>query len=71
MAASTENQALAGLIGAAKAKDVNVHLDGARIFNAAAAGFDVVAIRPLGVDILVIGGTESGHAATHRGPGDL
>jgi threonine aldolase len=57
-------QALAGLIGAAKAKDVGVHLDGARIFNAAAAGFDVVAIKPLGVDILVIGGTKAGMPPT-------
>jgi threonine aldolase len=57
-------QTLAGLIGAAKAKDVNVHLDGARIFNAAAAGFDLVAIRPLGVDILVIGGTKAGMPPT-------
>jgi threonine aldolase len=57
-------QTLAGLIGAAKARDVNVHLDGARIFNAAAAGFDLVAIRPLGVDILVIGGTKAGMPPT-------
>ena len=41
-----------------------VHLDGARIFNAAAAGFDLVAIRPLGVDILVIGGTKAGMPPT-------
>jgi len=56
--------ALGGLIGAAKAKDVGVHLDGARIFNAAAAGFDLVAIRPLGVDILVVGGTKAGMPPT-------
>lgn len=57
-------QAIAGLIGAAKGKGAGVHLDGARIFNAAAAGFDVVAIRPLGVDILVIGGTKAGMPPT-------
>ena len=57
-------QALGGLIGAAKAKGLGVHLDGARIFNAAAAGFDLVAIRPLGVDILVLGGTKAGMPPT-------
>lgn len=57
-------QAVAGLIGAAKAQGAGVHLDGARIFNAAAAGFDLVAIRPLGVDILVIGGTKAGMPPT-------
>ncbi|HLZ74712.1 beta-eliminating lyase-related protein [Phenylobacterium sp.] len=57
-------QAMAGLIGAAKATGGGVHLDGARIFNAAAAGFDLVAIRPLGVDILVIGGTKAGMPPT-------
>ena len=57
-------QAAAGLIGAAKAAGAGVHLDGARIFNAAAAGFDPVAIRPLGIDILVIGGTKAGMPPT-------
>jgi threonine aldolase len=57
-------QAMAGLIGAAKDKGAGVHLDGARIFNAAATGFDLVAIRPLGVDILVIGGTKAGMPPT-------
>ncbi|MGZ3403234.1 MAG: beta-eliminating lyase-related protein [Phenylobacterium sp.] len=57
-------QATAGLIGAAKAAGAGVHVDGARIFNAAAAGFDLVAIRPLGVDILVIGGTKAGMPPT-------
>jgi threonine aldolase len=55
---------LAGLITAAKAKGLGVHLDGARIFNAAAAGFDPVAIRPLGVDILAVGGTKAGMPPT-------
>jgi threonine aldolase len=53
-------KALGGLIAPAKAAGLGVHLDGARIFNAAAAGFDLVAIRPLGVDILAIGGTKAG-----------
>ncbi len=57
-------KALGELIAAAKAKGLGVHLDGARVFNAAAAGFDPVAIRPLGVDILAIGGTKAGMPPT-------
>ena len=57
-------KALEALIGPAKAQGLGVHLDGARIFNAAAAGFDLVAIRPLGVDILAIGGTKAGMLPT-------
>ena len=52
--------ALGVLTSAARAKGLAVHLDGARLANAAAAGFDVKAIAGLGVDILVIGGTKSG-----------
>jgi len=37
-----------------------VHLDGARLANAAAAGFEVKALPRIGVDLLVIGGTKSG-----------
>ncbi|WP_312166988.1 beta-eliminating lyase-related protein [Phenylobacterium sp.] len=55
---------LAALIEPAKAKGLSVHLDGARLANAAAAGFDLKAIGPLGVDILVIGGTKAGMTAT-------
>jgi len=55
---------LDSLIGQAKAKGLGVHLDGARLANAAAAGFDVTAIARLGVDILVIGGTKAGMTAT-------
>jgi threonine aldolase len=57
-------KALGGLIRAAKAKGAGVHLDGARIFNAAAAGFDLVGIAPLGVDILAVGGTKAGMPPT-------
>jgi len=53
-------QALRDLIGPVKAKGYGVHLDGARLANAAAAGFDLKAIKGLGVDILVIGGTKAG-----------
>jgi threonine aldolase len=57
-------KALGDLIGPAKAAGLGVHLDGARVFNAAAAGFDLVAIRPLGVDILAVGGTKAGMPPT-------
>lgn len=51
---------LAELIAPAKAKGLGVHLDGARLANAAAAGFDLKSIAKLGVDILVVGGTKAG-----------
>src|SRR4051812_9997881 len=56
--------ALGALTAAAKACGLSIHLDGARLANAAAAGFDVKAIPGLGVDILVIGGTKSGMPPT-------
>jgi threonine aldolase len=51
---------MAALTGPVKAKGYRVHFDGARLANAAAAGFDVKAIKGLGVDILVVGGTKAG-----------
>ena len=57
-------EALGALTAVAQAGGLKVHLDGARLFNAAAAGFDVKAIKSLGVDILVIGGTKSGMPPT-------
>lgn len=59
-----EREALAALIAPAKAKGLGVHLDGARLANAAAAGFDLKSIQPLGVDILVVGGTKAGMTPT-------
>ncbi|THD83322.1 MAG: low specificity L-threonine aldolase [Phenylobacterium sp.] len=56
--------ALQALTAPAKAKGYGVHLDGARLANAAAAGFDLKAIKGLGVDILVIGGTKAGMPPT-------
>jgi threonine aldolase len=53
-------EAMAALIAPAKAKGLGVHLDGARLANAVAAGFDPRAIAGLGVDILVMGGTKAG-----------
>ncbi|MET3528455.1 threonine aldolase family protein [Phenylobacterium koreense] len=55
---------LVELISAAKAKGLGVHLDGARLANAAAAGFDLKSIARLGVDILVVGGTKAGMTPT-------
>jgi threonine aldolase len=53
-------QALAALTAPARAKGLKVHLDGARLANAAAAGFDLTSIARSGVDILVFGGTKAG-----------
>jgi threonine aldolase len=58
------SQQLAALAGAAKAGGLALHLDGARLFNAAAAGFDLKAIPKMGVDILVVGGTKAGMTPT-------
>jgi threonine aldolase len=48
------------LIEPAKAKGLGVHLDGARLANAVAAGFDPADIARLGVDVLVFGGAKAG-----------
>lgn len=48
------------LIEPAKMRGHRVHLDGARLANAAAAGFDLTQIARLGVDILVFGGAKAG-----------
>lgn len=55
---------LAALIAPAKAKGCGVHLDGARLANAVAAGFDLRRAARIGVDILVIGGTKAGSTPT-------
>lgn len=48
------------LIEPVKARGLGVHMDGARLANAAAAGFDLTQIARLGVDILVFGGAKAG-----------
>jgi threonine aldolase len=48
------------LIAPAKLKGHGVHMDGARLANAAAAGFDLTQIAQLGVDVLVFGGAKAG-----------
>ncbi|MDO8297276.1 MAG: beta-eliminating lyase-related protein [Caulobacter sp.] len=57
-------QAFKALIDPVKAKGYGVHLDGARLANAVAAGFDLKAIPGLGVDILIMGGTKAGSTPT-------
>lgn len=48
------------LIEPVKARGLGVHLDGARLANAVAAGFDLADIPRLGVDILVLGAAKAG-----------
>jgi threonine aldolase len=55
---------LAALAAQARAKGARVHLDGARLANAVAGGFDPKAIARVGVDIAVIGGTKAGSSPT-------
>jgi len=57
-------QDLAALIAPAKAAGLKVHVDGARMANAAAAGFDPRAVGRLGADIIVLGGTKAGGSPT-------
>ena len=55
---------IGALTTVAKAKGLPVHLDGARLANAAASGFDLKRIKDLGVDILIVGGTKAGMPPT-------
>ena len=48
------------LIEPVKVRGYGVHMDGARLANAAAAGFDLTHIARLGVDVLVFGGAKAG-----------
>ena len=52
------------LIEPVKARGYGVHMDGARLANAAAAGFDLTQIARLGVDVLVFGGAKAGGLCT-------
>lgn len=52
------------LIEPVKARGYGVHLDGARLANAAAAGFELTQIARLGVDVLVFGGAKAGGLCT-------
>ena len=55
---------LSALTRPAKAAGLGLHLDGARLANAAAAGFDVKSLAPLGFDLVVLGGTKAGSTPT-------
>ncbi len=55
---------IAAIAGPAKAAGLKLHLDGARLSNAVAAGFDITKLAPLGVDIAVLGGTKAGSTPT-------
>ena len=55
---------VAALVGAAKAAGLKTHLDGARLANAAASGFDPKALARFGFDVAVVGGTKAGGAPT-------
>lgn len=55
---------LIGLIAAARASDLKIHIDGARLANAAAAGFDLTSLARCGVDVVVLGGTKAGAIPT-------
>ena len=52
------------LIEPAKLRGFGVHMDGARLANAAVGGFDLPQIARLGVDILVFGGAKAGANCT-------
>ena len=54
----------AGLIATAKAGGLKIHVDGARLANAAAAGFDLKSLATSGVDVAVLGGTKAGATPT-------
>ena len=58
------NAEVAALCVQAEARGLGVHLDGARLANAAAAGFNLTTIGPAGVDLLVVGGTKAGMPPT-------
>jgi threonine aldolase len=51
---------LAALTRMARGRGVKLHLDGARLSNAVAAGFDIKSLRRLDIDIAVLGGTKAG-----------
>ncbi|HEX3918111.1 MAG TPA: beta-eliminating lyase-related protein [Caulobacteraceae bacterium] len=58
------SQALAALIEPAEAAGLSLHLDGARIANAFAAGLPPTSLAKLGFDIAVLGGTKPGGLPT-------
>ena len=57
-------EALTELVAPAKVAGLKVHLDGARLANAIAGGFDPKALGRLGTDVVVLGGTKAGSTPT-------
>ena len=57
------SEELRHLIESCRLKGLKVHMDGARLANAAAGGFDLKEIARLGVDVLVLGGAKAGAGA--------
>ncbi|HEY2482345.1 MAG TPA: beta-eliminating lyase-related protein [Caulobacteraceae bacterium] len=55
---------LAALFAAAQEQDVRVQVDGARLANAAAAGFDLTMLGKAGADVVILGGTKAGATPT-------
>jgi threonine aldolase len=55
---------LSALVLTARGAGLKVHVDGARLANAVAAGFDPRCLARLGIDILVLGGTKAGSTPT-------
>lgn len=55
-----EPSQLNDLIAVAREHELSVHIDGARLANAAAAGFDTTLPGQIGVSTLVLGGTKAG-----------
>jgi len=55
---------VAAIAAPVKAAGRTLHLDGARLANAAAAGFDVKCLARLGFDVVVLGGTKVGSTPT-------
>ncbi|MEO8812200.1 MAG: beta-eliminating lyase-related protein, partial [Caulobacteraceae bacterium] len=52
------------LAGPAKAAGLKIHIDGARLANAAAAGFDPKFLGRMGANVVVLGGTKAGSTPT-------
>jgi threonine aldolase len=55
---------VAAIAAPVKAAGRTLHLDGARLSNAAAAGFDVKCLARLGFDVVIVGGTKAGSTPT-------
>lgn len=55
-----DNAMLRAVAHLASAQGLKIHVDGARLANAAAAGFDVRELAKIGVDTLVLGGAKAG-----------